>query len=800
MRLLLAGVIGASVLFTVAASARVSWQAVARDVGAQSARASSGLVVSGVSVRRVGSRIAGTATVVNPRSVSVRPTTGVVGLRRHAGGLVLGALTFSVPSLGPRGSTTVRFRTERLGELGVRSGSYGVLVCADVFSQVRRFEQRVACSSGGRFAISTNVPRPSGQAPRTRIRSGLANVTASSTAAFRFVSSISSSTFECSLDGGPWLACASPRRYASLVDGRHRFAARAVGPSGRRDPTPAQVSWTIDTGAPPSSSTPPSQSSPPQGQSVKVRPSNTSLPTISGSPQVGSTLTASPGRWTGDKPLVFSYRWSDGVTGPTDTLASGDQGDEITVAVTATNDAGSVVARSASVGPVAAAPPPPPPSSVFPLRVGASGRYLVTSTGQPFLMVGDSPQSLAVMNSESSASSYLADREAHGFNTVWVNLLCTTYTFCDADGATFDGIPPFTTGDDPGSYDLSMPNMTYFQRVHDIVADAEQDGIEVMLDPAETGGWLPTLETNGAVKDQAYGAFVGSFFKDLPNIIWLSGNDFQDYAEPTADGDVIAVARGIESTDPGALQTSELSFCLTSCIGTTSLDDTTDNWASILKLNGAYTYSPTYADVLKAYNASSSLPVFMEEANYEGEDNGGTDGGTLQNLRLQEWWTMTSGATGQLYGCGCTDRIADGWTAAGIDTPGVTQLGDETSLLKSVGEWYNLVPDQSHALVTAGFGTFASTGSIDSSNYVTAAETPDHTLALAYLPEGGTITVNMARMAGSTTARWYDPTDGRFTAVTGSPFTDSGSRTMTAPASNGAGDADWVLVLQASAA
>ena len=50
---------------------------------------------------------------------------------------------------------------------------------------------------------------------------------------------------------------------------------------------------------------------------------------------------------------------------------------------------------------------------------------------------------------------------------------------------------------------------------------------------------------------------------------------------------------------------------------------------------------------------------------------------------------MTSGAAGQLYGCACTDRIANGWTPAGIDTAGVTQLGYQTSLLTAVGILYD---------------------------------------------------------------------------------------------------------------
>jgi len=79
-----------------------------------------------------------------------------------------------------------------------------------------------------------------------------------------------------------------------------------------------------------------------------------------------------------------------------------------------------------------------------------------------------------------------------------------------------------------------------------------------------------------------------------------------------------------------------------------SLDDTL--LVPYTTLAGAYTYYPTYAEVLHEYNAANFVPVFMEEANYEFEDNTGMDYGDPATLRRQEYWTMLSGATGQLYG------------------------------------------------------------------------------------------------------------------------------------------------------
>ncbi|MGB0093683.1 MAG: Ig-like domain-containing protein [Solirubrobacteraceae bacterium] len=142
----------------------------------------------------------------------------------------------------------MRFTTRLVRALPVGSGTYKVLICTDIYSQLQRFAQNTNCSPGARLAISTiSLPRPSGPVPKTIIRTGLASVSRSSTAAFRFVSTVGRSTFECSLDDGLWLACSSPQGYTALVEGPHAFAVRAISPSGKEDPTPVHASWTVHT-------------------------------------------------------------------------------------------------------------------------------------------------------------------------------------------------------------------------------------------------------------------------------------------------------------------------------------------------------------------------------------------------------------------------------------------------------------------------------------------------------------------------------------------------------------------------
>ena len=87
-------------------------------------------------------------------------------------------------------------------------------------------------------------------------------------------------------------------------------------------------------------------------------PTNTSLPTISGTPQVGQTLTAGTGSWTGN-PTSFSFQWQrcnasgtscadiSAATGGTYGLGSADLGSTVRVAVTARNSVGEATAVSA---------------------------------------------------------------------------------------------------------------------------------------------------------------------------------------------------------------------------------------------------------------------------------------------------------------------------------------------------------------------------------------------------------------------------------------------------------------------
>ena len=426
---------------------------------------------------------------------------------------------------------------------------------------------------------------------------------------------------------------------------------------------------------------------------------------------------------------------------------------------------------------------------VYPVKISASGRYLVDQNNAPFLLAGDAPQALVVNLSVTNAAFYLADRATNGFNTLWVNLLCNTYTKGRADGSLLNGILPFTTLiPSTTNYNLTTPNEAYFAYVDQLVRMAATNGIQVMLDPIETGGWLTTMLDNGMINCRTYGQYLGNRYKNFPNIIWVSGNDFQNWSDPNNDAVVTAVALGIMDKDTNHLQTVELNYYVSS-----SLDDA--NWAPIIGLNAAYTYYPTYDEVLHAYRQSTNRPVFVAEANYEFEGLFGPVT-TAPILRKQEYWTLLSGGAGQVYGNHYTWQFLSGWQSY-LDTPGATEMAHATALF-APRAWYNLVPDTNHTVVTAGFGTYSGSGYVADNNYMTAARTADGSLVMAYTPVLGQFTVDMSKLSGPAVAQWYDPGSGTYVPISGSPFTNSGTHNFSPPGNNADGDGGWVLVLETS--
>ena len=111
-------------------------------------------------------------------------------------------------------------------------------------------------------------------------------------------------------------------------------------------------------------------------------PRNTSPPTISGSPRVGSVLTIRVGAWSGTQPITYRYQWLRcdgngggcvaiaGAVGTTWRIVPASVGHRLRARVTATNLGGSTPATSTPTAIVTGTASPPPTAAGCPAGAG----------------------------------------------------------------------------------------------------------------------------------------------------------------------------------------------------------------------------------------------------------------------------------------------------------------------------------------------------------------------------------------------------------------------------------------------
>jgi len=457
-------------------------------------------------------------------------------------------------------------------------------------------------------------------------------------------------------------------------------------------------------------------------------------------------------------------------------------------------------------------------SPTFPLKVSADHRYLVDQNNVPFFMLGDSSAQTFFSNlSTTDAGSVMADRASYGFNALWVHITISTAgpLYGRSNLSTYDGIAPFTGTCCGGTYDLSTPNSAYFARIDAMVQAAATLNMVVFLDIFENYSDLSVYEANGNTAVYNYGAYLGNRYKNFPNIVWIMGNDFQTWTTglpngtgsssqaATDNGLAQAVMQGVLSADTNHLMTEELNYAVSG-----STDDTLIS--PLASIYSSYTYYPTYGEVLAQYNASTVAPVIMIEGYYENNSYSNQTPASLNALgfRKQAYWTALSGGLGGFFHGNQSElplvTPISGWQSS-LDTTTATQMKYFAAFIDSFS-WWNLAPDQKHVVVTAGYGTPTGvesgggngTGRIDTDAFVTTSYSSDGTLALAYDPSGTTLTVAMTKFGGSVTARWYDPSSNTYTAISGSPFANTGTHNFATPGNNSGGSTDWVLVLQST--
>jgi len=416
----------------------------------------------------------------------------------------------------------------------------------------------------------------------------------------------------------------------------------------------------------------------------------------------------------------------------------------------------------------------------FPLNISPDKhcRYLEDSAGKPFLVHGEAAWSLIAQLSREQADQYLDDRSARGFNALLVSLI--EHKFADNAPTNRYGEPPFLTGGD-----YNTPNERYFAHADWVLRRASEKGFLVLLTPSYLGyrggpeGWYHEMVANGPEKLRQYGEYLGRRYRGFNNILWVEAGDYN----PPNKTLVRAVAEGIRKFDHGALQTAHCAP------GTAALDYWRgEPW---LDINSIYTNTDSvYAAALKQYIRPNPLPFILLESAYENEF-----AASEQQLRMQSYQALLAGAAGQIFGNNPIWHF-DGpglypapvtWQQA-MNSRGTQSMTHLRNLFSAVS-WWLLVPDFDNAILTPGFFL--------PRDRAVAARSVDRSFAIFYLPSPRTLVIDLSQLAGPRiVARWYDPANGQYSQISGSPFAAAGAKKFTALTRNNSGFGDWVLVLE----
>jgi hypothetical protein len=423
------------------------------------------------------------------------------------------------------------------------------------------------------------------------------------------------------------------------------------------------------------------------------------------------------------------------------------------------------------------------------VTISSDGKHLVNSiTGQPVFLTGDSPQLLSIMLSNADVNTYLQDRAARGFNAIWV--ISTDQLDQTNPPKDFFGNVPFD-----GAW-FTSPDPAYWAHQDSVIQAAQALGITVFLMPSFVGNNdgnvydTPAYRASSVATIQGYGTFIGDRYKGFNNIVYVLGGDYNP-TDATIKPKLEALAAAIAAADPNHLITIEGCQNCGAPLSTTPYTSSTippwlgTNWTDTTQANAV-------ASCQAAFSSNPFLPPFEGEDWYELEH-----GITGFQARQEGYWEVLSGCyVGRLFGNGPiwsfnaphAGDTSPSWQSE-LSSPG--SLGEQFmgQLMRSREHWL-MVPDKSHTVLTAGFGS-GSTLSV-------AARSSDGQTVIAYFSDGNATakTISMSSIVSSSStaiAWWYAPLTGAATLI--GTFPNSGSQSFTAPDGN-----DWVLVVDDAAA
>jgi hypothetical protein len=445
-----------------------------------------------------------------------------------------------------------------------------------------------------------------------------------------------------------------------------------------------------------------------------------------------------------------------------------------------------------------------------PVRVAEDRRHFAHADGTPFLWLGDTWWMGLVkrLQWKEEFCELVRDRRDKGFTVIQL----TAGLYGDLDQHF----------DERAEGDGGFPWTQDFARIRPEYFDAADARIMHLVDqgmsPCVVGSWGYWLPWLGERRMQQHWRNLIARWGALP-VIWCVAGETslpwylspsQDSAAKTLRTDWSRIVRYVQKIDPfQRLVTTHSKHA------TLSRDEIEDPTLLDFDLHqsGHSTLPEGQVEIaLRSWKREPIMPSLSGEARYEKltlkrewtspteglpEQNGLAEIGARQ--ARQAFWAhlLASGCAGHTYGASGIFQVNRtdwkfGQSFSGVDwgrlswreamnLPGSTHLSHAKRMLVTL-PWSEMTPT-----VTLAEGA------------VVAATTSDGRYALILTIHGKPFTVDGAKVSRPVKARWFDPTTGEQIRIEPNPFDGNERPKLAAPGLNGAGDDDWVLILEPKA-
>jgi len=431
------------------------------------------------------------------------------------------------------------------------------------------------------------------------------------------------------------------------------------------------------------------------------------------------------------------------------------------------------------------------------LKISEDKRHLSFHDTTPFLWMGDTVWHASCESTMKDWKTYIADRKAKHFSVIQIA------TNKD-DIANPNGDAPFTDADKG----IDHLNPAYWRYVDDIIEYANENGMVVLMVSV-----MDPLHLNyTALKSDKSDLFIRNFVARTYGNFIIYSPIFDLPYDPNhliskKDAATDAYNAGLVDKAGAAIKDATSVHLVTAHVGTPSNGPADPIYSDALfdkeymdfvsvqtghndgKMNICMRNAVNW--ILELYNKTPRKPVLNIESYY---DANGTSSklkpayqGTAYSVRSTGYLSWLSGSLGFTYGAFSLWRWEKDYTQPyswekAMNYPSSTQMEYMHDFL-AVLPWYDLVPR--HDLIK--------NNSTDDTKKMVFAKTDSGEVGVAYLPDNGTIQLDLSAFPAALRAQWFNPRDNSYTAIDGI-IPNTGTYTFNVPHEGPL--TDWVLLLQ----